>query len=332
MKKKLLILISMKKMIAVLLSAAAACAWPQLYKWDSSEGLPTESSLLANDASGSTFDFRFQDNRSETVENIKLLRGLGRNDYPAVDVSLIDGADCNVSFSESGKRTTPLHYAVENCTSDIVGLLLKNGASVTETDSAGYTPLTLAIHRKKYSVVDLFISNNTSVNAKDRNGKTALMYAVENGDKDVCAKMVAASRPSELAVQDNKGRTALHYAVNGGWVAIATKLVESGMDNTIEDNSGYTAFMRALDRDTNMIDVFVNDRFFNVNKKNSSGLPPLLWAIKSGKSLSVIKEIFCDRRCTISASRDSYGYDALDYQKKYQPNNKELKKYLKNKK
>lgn len=322
----------MKKMIAVLLSAAAACAWPQSWYWDSAgdESAPNLSSNYDGDSSA--FTFVFLNDENETVENIKFLRSLNENDYASTDASLIEGADCNVSFSESGKRTTPLHYAMENCGVDIVKLLIENGASVTETDSAGYTPLTLAIHRKKYSVVDLFISNNTSVNAKDRNGKTALMYAVENGDKDVCAKMVAASRPSELAVQDNKGQTALHYAVNGGWVAIATKLVESGMDNTIEDNSGYTAFMRALDRDTNMIDVFVNDRFFNVNKKNSSGLPPLLWAIKSGKSLSVIKEIFCDRRCTISASRDSYGYDALDYQKKYQPNNKELKKYLKNKK
>jgi len=57
-------------------------------------------------------------------------------------------------------------------------------------------------------------------------------------------------------------------------------------------------------------------------------LPPLLWAIKKGKSLYTIELIVKDSRASVYV-RDRQGRDALDYQKIYQSSNKELKILLK---
>lgn len=294
---------------------------------DDSNSAPSASGYVQQSSSSSA-DFSFVNDSDENIPNIKLLTALERNDDAAVESSLSGGASCNISFRVSGKTMTPLHYAVENCSTEIIRLLVNEGARKSSTNSNGYTPFTLAVNLKKSAAVQFFVSNKWNANEKDKNGKTPLMYAIEQGDSSLCSKMIANCRPSELSVRDNRGRTALHYAVNGGWLKIAYDLVESGMDNTIEDSDGYTAFMRSLDRGTNMMDVFLENRHFNVNRQNSSGIPPLHWAIKNGKSMTVIRTILSDNRCTVYA-KDSRGKDAIDYQQLYQSSNKDLKKLLK---
>lgn len=258
----------------------------------------------------------------------RLVVALKNNNAEDVENELYYGANPDVKFTVDNKPYTPLWYACENCNVEIVKALVKENATLTIKNDEGQTLLMIAILNNNFEVASYLINAGVDILASDSNGKTALMLAVYKGSMQTVRLLFPNLIDSVRNAKDRNGKTALHYAVEGGWLEIAGYLIESGVNNSIEDNDGYTPFMRAIDRGTNMIDLFLGNRHFNVNKANSAGLPPLLWAIKKGKSLYIIELIVKDSRASVYV-RDRQGRDALDYQKVYQSSNKELKNLLK---
>jgi len=184
--------------------------------------------------------------------------------YPAVaEVLLTQGANPNLKDNALG---SPLHYAVQNSSTNLVAILLAHGAEVNATNDSGQTPLLLAagdragrmdlvtllldnkadvnarmpngataLHfaagRHRSEMVKLFLSHGAEINARDAGGETALIYAAQEGAKASADVLLAAGADPNLASDssgDHQGWTALHYAASGGNIEIAEALLSHG--------------------------------------------------------------------------------------------------------
>ena len=92
------------------------------------------------------------------------------------------GANCNV---KDHKGLTPLHYAVNKLSIDLVQLLLNHGANGNVKDHNGLTPLHYAVKVSRTDLVKLLLSHGANGNVKDHNGLTPLHYAVYGYDTDI---------------------------------------------------------------------------------------------------------------------------------------------------
>ncbi|NJM58189.1 MAG: hypothetical protein HC857_13165 [Synechococcales cyanobacterium RU_4_20] len=121
------------------------------------------------------------------------------------------GVDINLPAYE-GK--TPLHihgqppYTNASAQSDLVKLLLANGAQVDARDAKGQTPL----YGANFESAQQMIAANANLNSQDLEGSTLLHYVALR--PDLAAKLVPLllSKKARLDLKDNQGRTVLDLA------------------------------------------------------------------------------------------------------------------------
>ena len=74
---------------------------------------------------------------------------------------------------------TPLHLAAQNCHTNVVSLLLDNGAKINVKAKDSATALHLAAQEGCMDVVALLLEHHANVNARDDKGRTPLKRAEE---------------------------------------------------------------------------------------------------------------------------------------------------------
>jgi ankyrin repeat protein len=115
--------------------------------------------------------------------------------------------------------------------------------------------------------------------------------------------------------------TPLHYAVDNDIDSMVKYLLDRYNPSTTKvDGKGRTAFMIAVEHNnTQMMRYFRNSRNFQADKPADDGVPPLLWAIQTRKSYSLISEILQFRGAVYS--EDSRGNGIYEYLEAYPPSN-----------
>lgn len=100
-----------------------------------------------------------------------------------VKVLLQKQADLNTKDHTYSRSA--LAWAVEIGYSEVVQLLLENGANRDSRDNVGRTPLSLAAEKGYTTIVTLLLEKGTDSSCKDNNGRTPLSFAVENGHEAI---------------------------------------------------------------------------------------------------------------------------------------------------
>lgn len=135
---------------------------------------------------------------------------------------LIDkGADIN---AEDGWRRTPLHWATENCHTDLVKLLIDKGAEVNAKDDWQQTPLLWAVDAGHTDLAKLLIEKGANVNLGD-SGITPIYIAAYHGNTDLTRLLIA--KGADVTATDKHGRTPLGMAAAGRYTAIVTLIDEA---------------------------------------------------------------------------------------------------------
>ncbi len=176
---------------------------------------------------------------------------------------IAQGADVNAS--EGDKPWTPLLAAACAGQTQVVKLLLENGAKVDAVDANRFTPLLYAMWCDDEEAVRLLISHGADVNRRvsEENEYTPIFYANWQGHAGIVKALIDAG--ANVNAKGLEGWTILHYviletkadvskqfigtgvnipdlqnAVLKGDVSKVRQLVESGMDVDTPDKLGWT--------------------------------------------------------------------------------------------
>jgi hypothetical protein len=150
--------------------------------------------------------FRTKTPRPLTKTSLAHAAMKGRED--TVRTLLTDGNDINAG-NRNGE--TPLHLAAEQGNSDIVKILLEQGAMVDAVETAaGYTPLHYAARQGHSDLCDLLIRFGADPDALTENLDSPLHLAIEKGRAGVVRVLL--KYHARLDTKNRKGQTPLQLA------------------------------------------------------------------------------------------------------------------------
>ncbi|QJU60696.1 ankyrin repeat domain-containing protein [Sphingomonas sp. AP4-R1] len=138
------------------------------------------------------------------------------------------------------RRQELLFEAAKLGRTDLIPLLVQNGADVNAYEARGFTPLILAAYNGQAAAVEALIAAGADPCKPDANqGNTAQMGVAFKGDDAIAARLLKAS--CDVNVRNKAGQTALMMAALFGRTRQIDMLVKAGADPAIADASGRTA-------------------------------------------------------------------------------------------
>ena len=177
------------------------------------------------------------------------------------------------------KGETMLMLAARKMHTEIVKLLLDNGADLNIKGNYGYTALMIAVREGNTEIVKLLLDNGADLNIKGNYGYTALMIAVREGNTEIVKLLLdnKADISGEINYQNNVMYPAdyddneLMYAAEKGYKEIVKLLIDNGADLNITNYNGDTALMYAAGRGYKEIVKLLIDNKADLNIKNNIG-------------------------------------------------------------
>lgn len=158
------------------------------------------------------------------------------------DVNIVD-----VKFDDS-----LLSLVVWSQLPDAVRLLIEKGANPNTTVLSGNSPLNFASWKGNVEIVKMLVNANANINHKGEGGLTPLISAIFNGNIEIAEFLI--NQGADLNIQDDvEKRSALHVAVWKERHSIIRQLINAGIDITLQDEHGETAWDWASDSIQKMI-------------------------------------------------------------------------------
>jgi len=139
----------------------------------------------------------------------KWLEYLKNNDYLSVKKYIRDGADID-DANESGESVlaSALRYG---CDTDLLMLLVDNGADIYEFDDEGVSVFDMAVTYNSIEMVEYIISQGIDVNHTNRRSRfTPLMAAASYGRVEITTLLLSHGANKEAI--DDKGFSAVDFA------------------------------------------------------------------------------------------------------------------------
>lgn len=185
---------------------------------------------------------------------------------------------------------TPLFFAVESDSIEMILLLLKNGADVNHKDDSGFTP---AHQLHSLSAARLLI------------GAGANMLAKSNDFID-----------SEDSTIKYDGLTVLNIAITSNTAEIIPLLLQAGADLNERDSAEDSLLHKAVRNDANNVIPLLLQAGLDINQQNNSGDSPLKLAVMSAgygniESLATVKQLL-DAGADMNVPINYYESQALE--------------------
>ena len=205
-------------------------------------------------------------NAKDAKGNTQLHNATLDNESEVIDILIDNGANVN---AKNKTDHTPLHYAGKS--QKITSLLVKNGADVNVKNNEGITPL----HKARLpEVAEILIAHGAEINFQDKKGKIPLHYLVINDSLSAAELLI--NQGANINVQDNNNQTPLDYVLSE---EMAKLMIGSGAkfsDGDISLNPGkYSLLHEAVALDNkNLIDLLIANGA-NINVKDEDGNTPL---------------------------------------------------------
>lgn len=139
-----------------------------------------------------------------------------------------DASLAQATVSSTG--ATALHYAAARGQTEMVRLLLSNGAPISPKTTSGATPLKMACASAMLEAACLLIEHDAE--HEPSCGAQALHAAVASSQRDSVASLLQAGALTSIADGDD-GRTVLHQAAINGDVEITSLLLQHGASHAV---------------------------------------------------------------------------------------------------
>ena len=202
------------------------------------------------------------------------------------------GADVNVQSKQG--RTPLMLAALRDGGSDIVALMLAQGAAVNAIDSLGDTALTLAAEIGNVETMRLLIAKGADVHALNRYGDSTLFAAARSRRPEAVRLMIEKGVDPNLATtwfpSVRNGQiaqlklVALDRAANLGPIEMVRDLLKAGANVNAQDSRKFTPLMFAVcveNQNAEIVRALIAARA-DVNLRSATGETALDWAEKFG--------------------------------------------------
>ncbi len=191
------------------------------------------------------------------VDIIKLIRNAGGNPLSRdkqgnTPFSIVVKKDINVIREVLGNNytitdsdgNTPVHIVVKAKASDeLLQTLIDEGYPVDTRNADGYTALNYAIEADSVKTALVLLENGANPFQQiDKKGKNGISIALEKGNKKMISNIVKYAGK----MTDVQGNTILHYAAKTSDTAMVKTLISYGIDKTVKNVSGDTAYTIAV--------------------------------------------------------------------------------------
>lgn len=236
-----------------------------------------------------------------------------------------EGADLDV---RSFDKSTLLHEAAEDSTSETFKLLLEHSLDPFEKNEKLETPLHIAATHGNARVVDIYLqmqSIDAILNLRDIDGDTALMLAMDNEYAYIAEKLI--SKGANIHLLNDYENPLLMTSIDLEEMTVFKRLLEESVNVNITNVFGRTALHRAAERGKSSACEMLIERGANVNAEmHRSKITPLHLA-GMRNNVDVIQTL-------LNAGADPFrrevsGACIMDYVTSYQPTIDLLRKYRK---
>jgi ankyrin repeat protein len=140
--------------------------------------------------------------------------------------------------ARGGREVTPLHVAASAGHSDILLLLIENGADVNGRGDFGGTPLHRAAIEARLEAGQILLDRGADIDVQDDYKDTALVYAADSGHVEFARMLL--ERGAMIDARGYSGWTPLHRAAEFGRIEVVRLLLERGADARVRDENGKT--------------------------------------------------------------------------------------------
>ena len=167
--------------------------------------------------------------------DISIHRAVEDENIEAVKQHLAAGTDVN----EHDSIQSPLHYAAQSYSKEIVDLLIANGADVNAKDRTGSPPLHWAVLKGQKDIVELLIEAGADMYVrKKRGGDNLLHIAALRGHKEVAEMLIV--KGFDVNSRNDEEETPFYNTAFAGHAEVAKLFIEKGADVNAKDKHGET--------------------------------------------------------------------------------------------
>uniref|UniRef100_A0A182KB26 Protein fem-1 homolog CG6966 n=1 Tax=Anopheles christyi TaxID=43041 RepID=A0A182KB26_9DIPT len=154
----------------------------------------------------------------------------------------VEQAGSVIFDGEKIEGAPPLWCASAAGHTNIVKLLVQNGAKVNSTTKTNSTPLRAACFDGHYEIVKYLVSQGADIEVANRHGHTCLMIACYKGHFKIAQYLL--SLKTDVNRRSVKGNTALHDCAESGSLEILQLLLQHGATMDV-DSYGMTPLLAA---------------------------------------------------------------------------------------
>lgn len=217
------------------------------------------------------------------------------NNFDLVKWLLENGASL---LRKNDKGETFLMHAIDNdCSLEIIAILLKYTKDIDVRDNFGETALMTASYYHRESIVDILLKNGADTSWINKKGNTALIIACKFSSKYEVAKLLIEAG-ANVNVRNRDGLTPLLATIHRHNFKLAELLVKNGADVNLKNNINQTPLMVAVFQKQYDIVKLLVENGADVNAKDSIDKTALYYAkanleldVKSGIPDSLFNEI-----------------------------------------
>ncbi|KAM9316826.1 ankyrin repeat and SOCS box protein 3 [Gastrophryne carolinensis] len=143
----------------------------------------------------------------------------------AAVIRLLLKYEANIDGTHSFSRWNPLHQASFMERTDLIQLLLENGADKECQDDFGITPLFIAAQYGKYESLNLLLSHGADVNCQAKDKATPLFIAAQEGHEKCTELLMSKGADPNLYCNDEAWQLPIHAAAQMGRSKILDMLI-----------------------------------------------------------------------------------------------------------
>jgi ankyrin repeat protein len=198
---------------------------------------------------------------------------------PEMLKALID-AHANVNSVNGLDVESPVALAVRNNDRELTQLLVAAGANINQWDRHGQTPLIFAAQEGTADLVDFLLKLHASPDLSDyKIGYTPLMWATSNDRVEIMESLLRGG--AKVDVKNSLGQTALHVSAQYDCVQCADLLLRRGAVIDLQDAKGVTPFLVAIAENKLGVAAFLLKHGASARAKDAEGHDALFFARKS---------------------------------------------------